>query len=137
LSLDREDEASADVVRKTDGRVDTPRAGQRREELAGVEERGMYAWGFPRNLGDLLVCASMNREGYPMKQPRPGDRALAAPRREDRARARYRCAKATKRGGTDEQESEYPVVPVKRGNAPERTPGREGDAGSWTRWGDR
>jgi len=34
--------ASADVVRKTEGRIDTPQEAGR-EELAGVEERGMHA----------------------------------------------------------------------------------------------
>jgi hypothetical protein len=128
--------AHADGVKKTEGRVDTPKLAGR-EECAGVEERGMRAWGFPRNLGDLLVSASPDREGRPMKQPRPGARALANLGSEARVQARYRRAKGTKRNGTDEQESEYLVVPWNRGNAPGRTPGREGDAGSWTRWRDR
>jgi len=33
--------ASADVVRKTEGRIDTPKKAGR-EELAGVGERGMH-----------------------------------------------------------------------------------------------
>ena len=107
------------------------------EELAGVEERGMHTGGFPRNLGDLFVSASKNREGHPMEQSRLWDRALAVPGSEDRVQARYRCVKGTKRDGRGEQESEHLVVPRKRGNAPERTPWREGDAGSWTRWRDR
>ena len=108
-----------------------------REERAGVEERGMCAWGFPRNLGDLFVSASTNREGHPIKQSRPGGRTLASYGSERRVQAQYRNVKGTKRGGMDEQESEHLVVPRKRGNAPERTPWREGDAGSWTRWRDR
>ena len=117
--------------------VSTRREPAGREELAGVEERGMYTWGFPRNLGDLFVSASTNREGHPMEQSRPGERALAVLGNEDRVQARYRRVKGTKRDGTDEQESEHSVVPRKRGNAPERTPWREGDAGTWTRWRDR
>ncbi|MGQ0671158.1 MAG: hypothetical protein ACT4PO_16110, partial [Actinomycetota bacterium] len=54
--------ASADVVRKTEGRIDAPREAGR-EELAGVEERGMHAWGLPRNLGGLIVSVRKNREG--------------------------------------------------------------------------
>ena len=108
-----------------------------REELAGVEERGMYTWGFPRNLGDLVVSVPTEREGHPMKQPRLEERALAILGSEQRVPARYRCAKGTECSGMDDQESEPPVVPRKRGNAPERTPWREGDAGSWTRWRDR
>ena len=128
---------SADVVRKTEGRVDTLNARAWRAELAGVEERGMYTWGFSRNLGDLFVSAPTNREGHPMEQPWSGERALAVLGSERRVQVRYRRVKGTKRGGTDEQESEHSVVPRKRGNAPERTPWREGDAGSWTRWRDR
>ena len=128
---------SADVVRKTEGRVDTLNARAWRAELAGVRERGMHPGGFPRNLGDLFVSASTNREGHPMEQSRPGNRALAVLGNDDRVQARYRRVKGTKRGGTGEQESEHSVVPRKRGNAPERTPGREGDAGAWTRWRDR
>jgi hypothetical protein len=51
--------------------VSTRREQAGREELAGVEERGRYTWGFPRNLGDLLVSPSTNREGHPIKQSRP------------------------------------------------------------------
>ena len=109
----------------------------RRAELAGVEERGMYTQGFSRNLGDLFVSALTNRDGRPIEPPRPGDRALAAPRSEARVHTRYRRPKATKGDGTDEQESEPLVVPTTRGNAPERTPSREGEARSWTRWRDR
>lgn len=108
-----------------------------RDELAGVEERGMSTQGFSRNLGGLNVSASSSRDGRPIEQPRPGDHALAAPRSEHRVQARYRCVKGTKRGGTGEQASEHPVVPRKRGNATERTPWREGEARSWTRWRDR
>ncbi len=72
-----------------------------------------------------------------MEQPRFEDRALAILGSEDRVQARYRRVKGTKRGGTGEQESEHLTVPKKQGNAPERTRWREGDAGTWTRWGDR
>lgn len=48
--------ASADVVRRTEGRIDTPHQAWR-EELAGVRERGMHTGGLPRNLGDLVVSA--------------------------------------------------------------------------------
>ncbi len=120
--------ASADVVVKTEGRIDTPREAGR-EELAGVEERGMHAWGLPRNLGGLIVSVRESREGHPVEQPRPGGGALAVPGSEGRARARYRQAKGTKRGGRDGQESEHSVVPAKRGNPPQGTPWRERGAG--------
>ena len=72
-----------------------------------------------------------------MKQSRPGSRALAVPGSEARVQARYRRVKGTKRGGMDEQESEHSAVPRKRGNTPEWTLWREGDAGARTRWRDR
>ena len=58
--------ASADVVRKTEGRIDTPKAA-RREELAGVEERGMHPWGLLRNLGDPVVSVRDGRDGHPVE----------------------------------------------------------------------
>jgi hypothetical protein len=101
--------ASADVVRGTEGRVDTPQEAWR-EELAGVRERGMHTGGLPRNLGDLVVSAHESREGHPVEQPRPGGGALAAAGSEGRAHARYRQAKETKCGGTGGQETEHSVV---------------------------
>jgi hypothetical protein len=70
--------ASADVVRTTEGRIDTPQHA-RREELAGVRERGMLTWGLPRNLGDLVVSVRGRRKGHPVEEPRPGDGALTVP----------------------------------------------------------
>ena len=58
--------ASADVVRMTEGRVDTPSQAWR-EEFAGVRERGMHTWGLPRNLGDLVVSVRENRDGHPVE----------------------------------------------------------------------
>jgi len=128
--------ASADVVRYTEGRVDTPsRAG--REELAGVRERGMHISGFPRNLGDLVVSVLDHGVGHPLSKPRPREAALVLPGSERRAQARYRQAKATKCGGTGGQESEHSIVPGKRGNPPQGTPWREGGAGSWNRGRER
>ena len=93
--------------------------------------------GLPRNLGDLIVSVRESREGRPVEQPRPGGGALAAPRSEHRAHARYHGAKETERGGRDGQESEHSVVPVKRGNSLQGTPWREGGAGSWNRGRER
>ena len=72
-----------------------------------------------------------------MNSPGLGTDHSRSRRSDGRVAARYRRAKATKRGGTEDQESEHLVVPRKRGNAPVRTPGREGGAGAWTRWRDR
>ena len=47
---------------------------------------------------------------------------------EQRAQRWYRQAKETKCGEKDGRESERFIVPASRGNRPEGTPGREGDA---------
>ena len=47
---------------------------------------------------------------------------------EQRAQRWYRQAKETKCGEKDGRESERFIVPASRGNHPEGTPGREGDA---------
>ena len=125
--------ASADVVRKTEGRIDASKEAGR-EELAGVEERGMHTSGLPRNLGGLVVSVRKSREGHPVEQPRRGSGALAVPGSEGRAHARYRQAKGTKRGGKDGQETEHSVVPTKRGNSPQGDPGEgrgQGVVESW------
>jgi len=44
-----------------------------------------------------------------------------------------RQAKETKCGEMDGKESECPIVALKRGNGPYRTPGSEGGAALWTR----
>jgi len=44
----------------------------------------------------------------------------------------YRQAKETKRGEMNGKESQCPIVALKRGNGPSRTPGSEGGAASWT-----
>ena len=45
----------------------------------------------------------------------------------------YRQAKETKCGETDGKESQCPIVVMKRGNGPFRTPWSEGGAALWTR----
>ena len=47
---------------------------------------------------------------------------------EQRTQRWYRQAKETKCGEKDGRESERLIVPTSRGNHPEGTPGREGDA---------
>ena len=44
----------------------------------------------------------------------------------------YRQAKETKRGEMDGKESQCPIVVLKRGNGPSRTPWSEGGAALWT-----
>ena len=54
--------ARADAVDRAEGCIEVPRkAGHR--GLAGVEEQGMYARGFPRDLGDLSISSRESRSG--------------------------------------------------------------------------
>ena len=97
----------------------------------------MHTGGLRRNLGDLVVSVLDHGVGNPLSKPRPRDAALAIPRSERGAQARYRQAKETKCGGMGDQESEHSIVPAKRGNPPQGTPWREGGAGSWNRGRER
>ena len=54
-----------------------------------------------------------------MTNSRPVAGASAGRGNETRMRPGYRQAKATKRGGTGDGDSEHLIVPVKRGNRPE------------------
>jgi hypothetical protein len=51
---------------------------------------------------------------------------------ETRVQPGYRRAKATKRGGTGDGESERPILPSKRGNRPEGPRGGKGAPGHET-----
>jgi hypothetical protein len=51
---------------------------------------------------------------------RTGDKPMVSPSEE------------TKRGEMDGKESQRPIIVLKRGNGPSRTPGSEGGAASWT-----
>ena len=96
---------------------------------AGVGEQGERPEGFPGNLGDPIVSAvgAGRRTGKPSSRVIRGT-AFGAVGDEDRTRRRYRRAKATKLGEMGDGGSERFIVPLSRGNHPERTPGREGNA---------
>ena len=96
---------------------------------AGVAEQGERPSGTPGNLGDPIVSA--DNAGWRTGLPSSGmirGLAFGAVGDEERTQRRYRRAKATKLGARGDGESERFVVPSNRGNDPERTPGREGDA---------
>src|SRR3954469_16371743 len=56
---------------------------------------------------------------YRVTNSRPSAGAPGGPGSEIRVQSWYRQAKATKRGGTGDGESERPILPVTRGNRPE------------------
>src|SRR5207302_7613106 len=79
---------------------------------------------------ELLVCGGVARPKTPGLKPASGLHGAT----NTGARGGNRQAKETKRDGTDGGESERSIVPRSRGNATQRTPGREGGAGSRARW---
>jgi hypothetical protein len=84
--------------------------------------------GFPGNLGDptVSVVTAGRSPAYQLQaDPRLPSRACGD---EPGTKRRYRQAKETKCGEMGGRESERLILPVSRGNHPEGTPGREGDA---------
>jgi hypothetical protein len=84
--------------------------------------------GFPGNLGDptvSVVTAGWSPAYQLQADPRLPSRASGD---EPGAKRRYRQAKETKCGEMGGRESERLILPTSRGNHPEGTPGREGDA---------
>jgi hypothetical protein len=107
-------------------------------EVPPGSESTAYAqkWGpqEPGRPGRLLL-----RTGSGRRNKGPGSRGTGVRVRESEARAQrgYRQAKATKRGGTDDRESERLTVPTKPGNSLQGTRPREGGAGSRDRSEER
>ena len=110
------------------GRVVAPGA-VGREDPAGVGEQGIGTLGFPRNVGDPVVSKGKPGGRYRVNNSRPNVAALG------HAGAKVECdlgtgrTKETKRGGKGDRKSEPLTVPRKRGNRPDGTPWREGEAG--------
>ena len=95
----------------------------------GSENRANDHKGSPGNLGDPVVSIEQGRREHRQTNsrmihgPRPGPRGT-----NNGTKRWYRQAKETKCGEKDGRESERLIVPPSRGNHPEGTPGREGDA---------
>ena len=98
-------------------------ASRRRNGLAhaippGSENRARSR-GFPRNLGGPVASMANPGRRDRVTNSRPAAGAPGGPGNETRVRPWYRQAKATKRGGTGDGESERLILPTKRGNRPE------------------
>ena len=110
-------------------------ASRRRNGLASAippgSESRTRSHGFPRNLGGPVVSTANPGRSYRVTNSRPAAGAPGGLGNETRVRPWYRQAKATKRGGTGDGESERLIVPRTRGNRPEGprrgkgTPGHE------------
>jgi hypothetical protein len=76
------------------------------------------------------------RGGSPSNSQAPGEGAslLAGERKPGRTAVSARDTKRTEMGT---RTSEHPILPTKRGNAPQRIPRREGDVWAGTRRRDR
>ena len=98
-------------------------ASRRRNGLASAippgSESRTRSRGFPRNLGGPVASTALPGWSYRVTNSRPAVGAPDVRGSEIRARPWYRQAKATKRGGTGDGESERLVLPAKRGNRPE------------------
>ena len=114
------------------GRADDAVMAWRASVLPGSENRAKAHEGSPGTWETLSVSLVNFRPGYRQTNSRP-PRPASRPTGANTGRKRwYRQAKATKRGGKGGRESERLIVPSKRGNRPEGTPGREGGAVSGT-----
>lgn len=86
------------------------------DDFPGVAEHGTSALGLPKNLGDLPVSSLVVGRRTEYQTPGCSEPRSARCRANERARARYREVKETKRRGKGEQESEPPILPMKPGN---------------------
>ena len=109
--------AGADVVHLTEGRVAAPQWPGARDP-AGVEEQGTLT-GVLQEPGRPLHLLGKSRREHRVTNSRPSAGAPGGRGSEPRVRPGYRQAKATKRGGTGDGDSERRIVPWKRGNRPE------------------
>ena len=75
--------------------------------------------GFSRNLGGPIAFSANPGGRYRVTNSRPVAGASGDHGSETRVQPGYRQAKATKRGGTGDGESERPILPATRGNRPE------------------
>lgn len=94
----------------------------------GVEERGMRALGFPRNLGGPIFSTDRGvvGEATARNNPGPAARGVDPAGSEQRAHGWYLGAKVTELRETGDGKSERPIVAWKRGNRPEGPCGAKG-----------
>jgi hypothetical protein len=107
----------ADVVHLTEGRVAAPQWPGARDP-AGVEEQGTLT-GVLQEPGRPHRLLGKSRREHRVTNSRPAAGAPGGRGSELRVQPGYRQAKATKRGGTGDGESERLILPLTRGNRPE------------------
>ncbi len=81
----------ADTVEFVEGSTEAPRSHAKRRGLTGVREQGMYALGFPRNLGGLAASTDEKRKGgKPRNNLQARGEASLTPGSEEGTLGRYR-----------------------------------------------
>ena len=127
LSPEIDNIAGADVVYSMEGRVGAPQWPGVRDP-AGVGEQGTLA-GVLQEPGRPLRLLGKSRREPRVTNSRPLAGAPGGQGSELRVRPGYRQAKATKRGGTGDGESEHLRGTDDAGEPTRGTPPREGGAG--------
>ncbi|MFZ3114650.1 MAG: hypothetical protein WA133_03505 [Syntrophales bacterium] len=109
----------------------------RLQDSTGVEERGMCAWGFPRNLGGPIFSTdrSVVGEATTRNNPGPAARGVDPAGSEQQAQGWYLVAKATELRETGDGKSERSTVAMKGGNIPEEPRGAKGTPDNGTAGG--
>jgi len=108
----------------------------RRGSLTGVDERGMSTR-MPQEPGRSHDLRVKGRMGNRQIQAQACRSRVGACGSEQTTQMRYRQAKETKCVGMGRGKSELLIVPMKRGNAFQRTPWREGGVGQRIRRRER
>lgn len=127
--------ARADALTGAEGSIVGTQLAWCRRPRRGLRAEHVSMWipqepGRPRCLLGIEPSA-----GTALKHP--AGKACPPPLHCNWAPPRYRRAKETKQGGTDNEESERAVVPTKAGNRSAGTRWRKGLAMTWTRCEDR
>jgi hypothetical protein len=117
LSPEIDNIAGADVVYSTEGRVAAPQWPGACDP-AGVEEQGTLT-GVPQETGRPLRLLGKSRREHRVTNSRLVAGAPGGHGSELRVQPGYRQAKATKRGGTGDRESERLILPWTWGNRSE------------------
>ena len=115
--------AGADVVQTAEGRVAAPQWPGR--AIPPGSKNRARSRGFPRNLGGPVASRQLRR-GHPGDQLQARGRRTRRPRERTQGTTWYRQAKATKRGGTGDGESERLDSTGDAGEPTRGTPPREG-----------
>jgi hypothetical protein len=113
--------AGADALRGAEGSTVAPKPGLAFADRRGRGSEARRAYGIPQEPGrPCRLRRDTTGRGNPETNPRLRAGALPA-RRAKHERNDGTAERGNERRGTDGRESEFAIVPVKRGNSPKRT----------------